>query len=327
MIKRFDYETFEDYMIRLFENKAEYGLTCDKIADILNDEPDNTNPRGSCAYRKEYAAFNRGRIYEREKGRSGIALRVLSISDLHVPFQHPVEVFKDYVGCVDLMQINGDVVDGYSISKFPKAYRKSPMEEIIAAREYLISLIEYIQPKKVAVTYGNHDQRLQNYLVKNLDTDILELMPLTALELIIVDGFHHYDKETRTKTWYEPLANIFDNIEIEYANNWFWQVGEVIFAHPLAFKSAPMKTANDAMLWFRNEGYKFSTLVMAHTHRLGQYIVGNTALYEQGACCKTDSMMYNDGKLVNSQKQGFIYLCLDKDGKEMRDFTKLVCLN
>lgn len=327
MIARLDYETFEDYMIRLFDHKGEYGLTCDKIAEILNDEPDNTNVRGSCAYRKEYAAFNRGRIYEREKGRAGIVTRILSISDLHVPFQKPVETFRDYVGCVDVLQINGDVVDGHSISRFPKAYRKSPMEEIIEAREYLMELIEYVRPKRVVVTYGNHDQRLQNYLAKNLDTDILELMPLTALELIIDDGFNHYNKETRTKTWYEPLVKVFPDIAIEYAGNWFCQIGEVIFAHPLAFKSSPMKTANDAMLWFRNEGYQFSTLVMAHTHRLGQYIVGNTTLYEQGACCKTERMMYNDGKLVNSHKQGFIYLCLDKDGKELRDFTKLVSLN
>ena len=99
-----------------------------------------------------------------------MALRILSISDLHAPFQKPIDTYKDYVGKVDVLQINGDVVDMQSISKFLKVYRLSVMEEIIQARQYLIDLIEYIKPKKVVVTYGNHDIRFQNYISKNLDT-------------------------------------------------------------------------------------------------------------------------------------------------------------
>ena len=55
------------------------------------------------------------------------------------------------------------------------------MEEILIAREYIIELIERIEPRKVVVNYGNHDLRFQNYLAKNLDSDILELMPKTCL--------------------------------------------------------------------------------------------------------------------------------------------------
>ena len=75
-----------------------------------------------------------------------------------------------------------------------------------------------------------------------------------------------------------------------------------------------MKTAEKAVLWFRNEGYDFNCLVMAHTHRLGSYKIGNTTMYEQGAACETQKMRYGDGALVNSQQQGCIYVCLDKDG-------------
>ena len=46
--------------------------------------------------------------------------------------------------------------------------------------------------------YTSHDLRFQNYLAKNLDSDILELMPKTALELILIDGFNHYNKELHT---------------------------------------------------------------------------------------------------------------------------------
>ena len=71
-----------------------------------------------------------------------------------------------------------------------------------------------------------------------------------------------------------------------------------MFVHPKAFSSSPMKTAEKAVLWFRNEGYDFNCLVMAHTHRLGA--------------------------LVNSQQQGCIYVCLDKDGYNIESATKLV---
>lgn len=259
-------------------------------------------------------------------GHANIATRILSISDLHVPFQLPLSTFEDYVGRVDILQLNGDISDCQAISKFTKLYRVSPMEELIETRKYLIELIDYIKPRKVIANFGNHDLRFQNYFAKNLDTDLLELMPKTSLELIFEDGFKHYNKRERTKIEYRPLCDVFD-IEIEYADNWFCQIGETIFCHPLAFSSGMMKTSENAMNYFRNEGYRFTSLVMAHTHRVGQYEIGNTTLYEQGCCCDTKQQNYSDGRLVKSQKEGFLYLAQDRDGKVIRSKTRLVCLN
>ena len=312
-IQRNSNESYNDYFVRLFERKDQYQLTCQDIADLLNCE--NGENFGESVYRKRWVAFNAGRIYERQKQSSGIVTRILTISDTHVPFQLPKEVFSNYIGKIDILQINGDVVDCFSLSKFDRVYRISPMDEIIQARQYLIELIEYLYPKKVVINFGNHDQRFERYLSKNLDSDVLELMPKTSLELICEDGFHHYDKRNHTKVWYEPLKNIFNDIEVQYIDNWFCQIGQTIFCHPLAFNGQPMKTAEKAMYFFRNEGYEFSSLVMAHTHRIGQYSIGNTDLFEQGCCCDTSKMNYSDGKLVNSQREGFLFLGQDKDGK------------
>ncbi|MDR2277359.1 MAG: metallophosphoesterase [Vagococcus sp.] len=325
IIKRKQGEDYTDYFVRLFENIKTYGLNSDLIAELLNHE--NGQNFGESTYRKKFADFNRGRIYERTKGESGINKRILSISDLHVPFQLPVETFSDYVGGVDVLQLNGDVSDCQAISKFPKAYRISPMEELIETRQYIISLIEFIKPKKVSVNYGNHDLRFQSYFSKSIDTDILELMPKTSLELIFVDGFKHYNKRERTKIEYKPLVEVIDDVEIDYTDNWFSQIGETIFCHPLAFSSGILKTAEKAVYFFRNEGYNFTSLVMAHTHRVGEYTIGNTTLYEQGCCCDTKANNYSDGRLGNSQKEGYIYICQDKNGKIIKDKTKLVCLN
>jgi len=325
LVRRNEGESFDAYGSRLYAKAKEYGLTSVKIAEVLNAESGRSCDES--AWRKYYTAFNRGREFERNLAESVIAERILCISDLHVPFQLPKETFSDYVGVIDTLVINGDLIDMQALSRFDKCYRQSPMDEIILGRSYVISLLDYLQPKEVYVTRGNHDLRFGRYLSKNLESDITELMPQTPLELIFTDGFYHYDKQNHTKVWYDPIINVFPEMAINYSEDWHCQVGNTIFCHPIAFKSGIMKTSNDAMTWFRNEGYSFTSLVMAHTHRLGEYVVGNTTLFEQGACCHTEKMLYTDGKLTNSQKQGFLYLTHDKGGNVLRDFSRLVCLN
>lgn len=261
------------------------------------------------------------------KGESTVATRILSISDTHVPFELPIEKLSAYKGRVDILQLNGDICDCQAISKFNKTYRVSPMEEIIQARKYIIDMIEYLQPKRVVITYGNHDIRFQNYMAKNLDNEIMELMPKTSLELIFVDGFNHYNKREGTKSWYAPISNLFPFIDIEYTDNWWTQIGDIIFAHPSAFSSGILKTAEKAMGFFRNEGLLFTELVMAHTHRVGEYYIGNTRIIEQGTFSDVSKNNYTDGRLYNSQKEGFVYLCQDINGKTIRDKTELVALN
>lgn len=278
-------------------------------------------------YRKLWQNFLRMYNALKANENNTVATRILSISDTHVPFELPVETLSAYKDRVDILQLNGDICDCQAISKFGKVYRVSPMEEIIKARKYIIDMIEYLQPKRVVVTYGNHDIRFQNYLAKNLDNEIVELMPKTSLELIFVDGFNHYNKREGTKSWYAPIDQLFPHIEIEYTDNWWVQIGDTIFAHPSAFSSGVLKTAEKAMYFFRNEGMIFTELVMAHTHRVGEYYIGNTRIIEQGAFSDVSKNNYSNGQLYNSQKEGFVYLCQDINGKTIRERTELVALN
>ena len=299
--------------------------TWDDVAAQLNAE--FGADVSSSAYRKcyqYYTLMNNALTVKRE---SAVATRILSISDTHVPFELPLEKLSAYRNRVDILQLNGDICDCQAISRFNKVYRISPMEEIINARKYIIDMIEYLQPKKVVITYGNHDLRFQNYIAKNVDSEILELMPKTSLELIFVDGFNHYNKREGTKIWYEPIQNVFPNVEIDYTDKWWVQIGDTIFAHPSAFSSGVLKTAEKAMYFFRNEGLIFKELVMAHTHRVGEYYIGNTRIIEQGAFCDVTKNNYTDGQLYNSQKEGFVYLCQDVCGSTLRDKTELIALN
>ena len=321
-LKRLENETTFEYKLRLCKAKINKDIDLDwqEIVDLIGLDVSADHLRKTAYGIIEYDTY--------VHGFDGVATTILSISDLHVPFQLPISTFSDYVGKIDILQINGDVVDCQALSKFPKQYRVSPMEEMIEARQYLIDVIEYIKPKKVIVNFGNHDKRFASYFAKNLDTDALELLPDTSLELILVDGFKHYNKRTKSKTKYEPLCNVFDDVEIQYVDDWKCTIGKTWFVHPLAYKSGTLATCEQAMNYLhKTERDVFDTVVMAHTHSVGDSKKGFIRLFEQGACCDVNKLNYMDGRLTNPQKMGFAVICQNKDGDLIEDKSKVIVLN
>jgi hypothetical protein len=81
------------------------------------------------------------------------------------------------------------------------------------------------------------------------------------------------------------------------------------------------------MDFFLREGYNFKNLFLAHTHKSGEFDVGAIRLYESGCCCDIVKNNYNEGKLIASQKEGFLYLVQDNDGNTIRNLTKRIVLN
>lgn len=321
-IKKANDETLFEYKLRLCKAKInkEIDLDWSEIVDLLGIDVSADHLRKTAYGIIEYDDYI--------NGFAGVATTILSVSDLHVPFQLPKELLSDYVGKIDILQINGDVVDCQALSKFPKQYRISPMEEMIEGRQYLIDLIEYIKPRKVVCNYGNHDKRFSSYFAKNIDTDILELLPDTSLELIFTDGFRHYDKRSKSKVWYEPLCNVFEDIEIEYVDDWKCKIGQTWFVHPLAYRQGILATAERAKDFLQDtEKEPFDCVVMAHTHATGDTKKGYIRLFEQGAFCDVNKMNYSNGKLMKPQKEGFAIICQNKNGELIHEKSKVIVLN
>ena len=134
-IRRRGNETEFEWKLRLClaKKRNEIDLDWQEIVDILNLDITKDQLRKQAVGYFEYDEYIHGY--------GGVANRILAISDLHVPFQLPITTFEEYVGVVDTLVINGDILDCQALSKFPKLYRLSPMEEIIVARQYLIDLI------------------------------------------------------------------------------------------------------------------------------------------------------------------------------------------
>ena len=329
--KKNEAETETQYSWRLFSYLKNGQKNWDELADYMNQEcrADESEYRTSSAYRKPLQSAEKyyNEIFAKVEN-TCTGTTILALSDFHYPFALPISTFTPYIG-VDVLVLNGDLMDCQSISKFPKLYRVPIIEEMIGTRQYIIDLISLLRPKKVYITIGNHEARLGTYLANKLDSDVAELMPNTAMDYIVTDGFYHYDKRQRSKFFYEPLMSVFAEqedfpIEIIYDGDWKCRVGKTIFAHPLAFSSAMMKTTEKALNYFFRTEQNFDTVVLGHTHHLGFYPQGDVNMYEQGTCSETEKQTYTDGKLTNPQQKGCLYLVQSKDGSLNVDKTKLI---
>ena len=103
------------------------------------------------------------------------------------------------------------------------------------------------------------------------------------------------------------------------------KIGNVIFAHPLTYSGSMLKTAEKAVNYFtRSVDRGFTAIVLAHTHKVGFYKLGDISIYEQGCLCKLDMLDYADGKLQDPQQNGYMYICLNNDGNIIEDKTRLI---
>lgn len=268
-------------------------------------------------------------IIENDKHGADITNRILVLSDFHIPFHLPIDTYKDYIGEVDTLVLNGDIEDCQSCSKFSKKYRVDVDKEMVETRSFIIDLIHMISPRMVIIVKGNHEHRMGRYLSDRLNEDLMSIMPDSPMDLIINDGFKVRDRINKTETWYSPISELFkeEDIEVIYTGEWWIKVGRTIIAHPLSYSSGMLKTTEKAVDHFLRKDRDFNAIILGHTHKLGSYVQGNIKMYEQGCCCDLKKLDYNDGYLTLPGQNGFIYMCQDKDGNIIDEYTKLVSLN
>lgn len=312
-----------DKIKRIVESKLVDRI--DKDYTELSEEAFGKAYSSDVARRMFYGAKKVIDAIEEDKGRvNEDETRILCISDMHIPFNRDIKEFFKYKGKVDTLVLNGDIIDNYSMSNFTKMYRLSLVEELIQARELLIELIEEIKPKKVTVVTGNHEIRLGKKIADKIGSDLLDLMPRDALAFLFDTGFNYYDRIKKCKTVYTPIDEEVD-CEINYVGNFWTKEGKTIFVHPQAFRGTTLGTVGKAYDYFTAIGEDFQSIIMAHTHKLGMYVMNDKYLYEQGTCANLNHMDYQDLKLPkSSQVNGYMYIVQDKDGNLIYDKTKLI---
>lgn len=332
--------------VNIEEAIAEYGLTMEIYEDCLRDIFDKKEgnndlewkdiinkydlPLSETTLRKACSTIFGGKfVYEfltKQDDYKTVDQRILCISDAHIPFNLPVSIYKNYSRRVDTIIVNGDLLDCFSCSSYPKKFKVNLDEELILGREYISELIELIRPKKIVFIMGNHEYRMQRYVSDKLTNELFSVIPTDPLGMIINDGFDVNDARNKIKTFYCSIRDMYADMDLEiiYDADWWYKEGNVIFAHPLSYSSGMLKTTEKAMNFFLHTDRTFTGLVLGHTHKIGSFVQGGIKMYEQGCVCDLDKLDYNNGKLVIPNQNGYMYICLDNSGNIIDDKTKLV---
>jgi len=239
--------------------------------------------------------------------------KVVSISDMHIPWVND-NVIADMISKhsdAEVLVVNGDFVDQFSVSRWPKD------KGVLLRHEYEIG-IDYLKQfskmfKKVILTRGNHDERLQSYFSSNLDPNVSFMVNPDMLERMAKGySFNKYGR----------LEKMHDFNNIQYSgglSGWYARVGNCIFAHPKGGSKVPMRTCVKVADYFL-EKEDYDAIVIGHTHKIGQLIWKGKLLIEQGCCCVP--MDYEaDAKMQYSQ-QAFGYAVVYMNSKGQVDFDK-----
>jgi len=171
------------------------------------------------------------------------------ISDLHIPFEDPRAVnimLKIHQHCrPETVIVNGDMLDFSELSHFTRDKLKdSPIEESI---EETCSLIDKLQRYSTVIYHiGNHEARLQKYLLSNAP----EVEHLLKFDKLI---------NTELSTPIEIVENIGRDTMSKYFND------KLLIGH---FNKALKNSAYTAKALV--EQYKMN-IIQGHTHRLGLY--------------------------------------------------------
>jgi predicted phosphodiesterase len=251
--------------------------------------------------------------YEKVGNPGGRLHKVVSISDLHIPWVND-NVIADMISKhsdAEVLVVNGDILDQYSVSRWPKT------KGILLRHEYEIG-VDYLKQfskifKKVILTRGNHDDRLESYFSNNLDPSVCFLTHPDILERM-ANGYE-FNK-------HGMLEKINDFSNVYYTGGisaWYAKVGNCIFAHPKGGSKIPMRTAVRVADYFL-EKEKYDAIVCSHTHKVGKVIWKGKLLIEQGCACVP--MDYEaDAKMQYSQ-QAFGYAVVYMNSKGEVNFNE-----
>lgn len=116
--------------------------------------------------------------------------KALVMGDLHVPYYDPlaveIAVNNGKKHEVDLVILNGDTLDFFSISQWEKDPRERNFpQEIKSCQQFLGWLREQFPKARIIFKVGNHEERYEKYLIKKAP----ELLGIPNFELCSILGF------------------------------------------------------------------------------------------------------------------------------------------
>ena len=198
-------------------------------------------------------------------------MTTIALGDLHCPFQSNKELGVAYKVIEDLQPdkiiLMGDLVDFYAISSFSRnPIRVLQLQDELNAAKEILGIIDSLSNAEIVYLMGNHEDRLQRYLMLHP-----EIYNLDSLKLEYLLGLDELNIKIKTEV----------------------KEGDLIYTHG---KYVSKHSAYSVKRELEARAYQISVL-MGHTHRQGMFsITGykNTVDgYEIGCLCKDQEYMTN----------------------------------
>lgn len=232
--------------------------------------------------------------------------KIVIASDLHVPFHEP-EMIADMLaaeGDADLLIINGDLQDFYSISRFTK-YEYLPVEREFAEVQAFLELASQRFPR-VLIVEGNHDKpRFEKRLREHLDGEMVKVIEfLSGGNLSPI----------------KAIAKQFPNVRLAehkvgaHTIGWAALEGDLLVCHAEKFSITPGAALRKIDEWMRDfeqhtslSGWR--VLIQAHTHQLGMFPWGADRMLVEGGClCKQHGYQLTARIGGRPQRRGYVTL-------------------
>ena len=204
----------------------------------------------------------------------------LVLADLHIPYQDDAAVEAALAWGEkyrpSIITLLGDTIDFYKISTFVKnPKKKSIKEEIIATRKFLINLRLRFPDARIIYYQGNHEERMDKYIMQNAGEiyDLLEGLIEEKLSLRSLKIEYVQDPFRIGKLWHlhghEKMSGSYNpeyvcNVMFNYIYDHF------ICGHFHRNQTKPFRQIDGGSFWGGALGYLAGDMDYARLHKWQQ---------------------------------------------------------
>lgn len=232
--------------------------------------------------------------------------KIVIASDFHIPFHHKGHVAHLFTkeADADLLIINGDLQDFYSVSRFIK-YENVPIERELAEVTLFLEEAAKTWPR-IVIVGGNHDaQRFEKQLRDRLDPEMVRVI------------------EFLTGGSLSPIAAIaakYKNISIakthvgRHVVSWLAQEGDLLTTHAEKFSITPGAALRKIEECLQDLDRVLNlapwrVLIQAHTHQMAWFPWHAGRLLIEGGCfCETHGYQLTAKVGGRPQRCGYVTL-------------------
>lgn len=238
----------------------------------------------------------------RGRGRPRRTQQIVVAGDFHVPFHSRAALkalVREEANHTDLLVINGDLMDAWSTSRYPKSRRLvDPCSELAEAQAVLSLLAGHF--RSIRIIAGNHDCRPSKYLIERLPPEILDYIRETGP--MVFRPLEFIAAGLKNVQVVEPIKSGF----AEFA--FIHQVGDLVCTHAESYSKIPNRASGNVNLWIHSFALPekivqapVRCIVQAHTHQGGSVMGDFGTLCIEGGCM-SDLQEYHGSARISTPR-------------------------